>query len=1083
MIPADEILVTRTRAGNSQAYAQLVERYQSLVCAIAFAVTGDQALSEDVAQEAFLAGWRQIDSLQDAGSFRSWIVGVARNQGRKAQRRQGATVAATELTCPTQGPLEELSQQQTCSAVWAALEAIPESYREPLVLFYRQEQSIREVAHGLNITEAAAQQRLSRGRGYLKGHVTALVEQTLQGTRPRAGFAAAVMSLLVLGNAGGAAAEAANSSSAWNVGALGKLAVIGATLLVGMFAGLWLWSSSDKSDQATPGIEQRSAATTPGPSRRLAAQQPSVTQDKGAVVKSYFDDPTGSLRVEGIVLDEDEIPVAGAYVAISTSPARRVITGGDGSFAFDGLLHASYELEAYADKRYAGISIIEITATTEPLTMTLRQAHKIRVHVADAWNKPIEGARVELEGIHTRLSSTDETGTTVLTAVPPTDRVVLAVSAPGYGPVRRPARSFVNSSGSFDLRIVMTTGQKARGTVVDESGNPIKDVEVKVLDAGQQAVLSDELGVWELGRVEQGMPTITASHPMYATALIYLAVKSRGEELSTRLVLKKARVLSGVVVTSHGDAVPGATVTIMPSEMPRYRVISDADGVFHAAFPTDGGTINARSSDAASADYDLNAMKGSELSIVVEHTNRISGVVRSASGEVLAEAVVYAKPVGEAARLPQWWQGEFPHARSDYDGGFVIQGLPEGDYEVSAPQSRNKGYAPAKGIRVKSGASDVEVIAEANVQVRGRIEVADGGPMPVYRVATDFYQGATDYADDGLFVLQSAPASLQTITVAGPELCTQTVEIPSEGSIRDVGTIIVKRCGPVVRGTVRASDGTPVPGAIVELKYAKSTMYFHDMLEGALYPRARSDLHGHYEIHRSKLTYQQSGFAQVVATHRVGRSEVKRFELGQQQVDLTLQATGALRGKLSGGHLVHVVGEREPTVEILATGDGRRYFLEHLLPDRYQIFVNLDDVARQVGEVVVEANEESIVDIEAPDSVQLLVAPNSLPANAIYLMQVRLTEPGLEFTSHAALEDAEFLADQSSVLGGGRDPRVLTIEPGDYTLCVSFQKADQVERATLRFGSFMNSKPWCRALTATPGAGKTEVVVDLSESW
>jgi protein-disulfide isomerase len=77
-----------------------------------------------------------------------------------------------------------------------ALARIPATYREVLVLYYREGQSIRDVAETLGTSEAAVMQRLSRGRRHLADSVTDLVERSLRGARPRRDLVASVLAAI-----------------------------------------------------------------------------------------------------------------------------------------------------------------------------------------------------------------------------------------------------------------------------------------------------------------------------------------------------------------------------------------------------------------------------------------------------------------------------------------------------------------------------------------------------------------------------------------------------------------------------------------------------------------------------------------------------------------------------------------------------------------------------------------------------------------------------------------------------------------------------------------------------------------------
>jgi RNA polymerase sigma factor (sigma-70 family) len=202
-VPDDFELVASARDGDASAFAGIVERYQSLVCAIAYSGLGDLDLSRDVAQETFVAAWKGLPTLREPGRLRAWLAGIARHLMQNARRRRGRERAASapleeaaQLASASAGPLDAAIDAQQQALLWSALSAIPEHYREALVLFYREEQSIRAVAQGLELSEDAVKQRLSRGRRMLKDQVAAFVESALARTRPGPAFTAAVVAAL-----------------------------------------------------------------------------------------------------------------------------------------------------------------------------------------------------------------------------------------------------------------------------------------------------------------------------------------------------------------------------------------------------------------------------------------------------------------------------------------------------------------------------------------------------------------------------------------------------------------------------------------------------------------------------------------------------------------------------------------------------------------------------------------------------------------------------------------------------------------------------------------------------------------------
>ena len=233
----DGELLEASRRGERDAFGALVERYQHVVCAITYSRTRDQALSEDVAQDTFIAAWRQLDQLREPGRLKSWLVGIARNLARKARRRSDRETPIEEPIVEAGGsPFDAVSDAQAERVVGEALSRVPETYRDVLVLYYREQRSVREVAAALGISEAATLQRLARGRQHLADGVTSLVERSLRGQRkPRRDLVAAVVlalpPLLVPSHVEASIANSARPATKASPGPLGSPVSYGGSML------------------------------------------------------------------------------------------------------------------------------------------------------------------------------------------------------------------------------------------------------------------------------------------------------------------------------------------------------------------------------------------------------------------------------------------------------------------------------------------------------------------------------------------------------------------------------------------------------------------------------------------------------------------------------------------------------------------------------------------------------------------------------------------------------------------------------------------------------------------------------------
>ncbi len=249
---SDAELVEWSRSGNRSAFATIVKRYQRLVCSITYNATGSLSLSEDLAQETFFAAWKQLPELREPALLRAWLCGIARflvgKEFRKIGREPALAAEALDSIEEPQSaeasPAMQAVSREEEAILWRALERIPDTYREPLILFYREEKSIERVAAELELSEDAVKQRLSRGRKLLHEEVVAFVEGTLSRTAPGQTFSSAVMAMLPAVPAATVGAGVAGKSAA--MAKSGSMAAWLAPLtpFLGVFAGIMVnWIS------------------------------------------------------------------------------------------------------------------------------------------------------------------------------------------------------------------------------------------------------------------------------------------------------------------------------------------------------------------------------------------------------------------------------------------------------------------------------------------------------------------------------------------------------------------------------------------------------------------------------------------------------------------------------------------------------------------------------------------------------------------------------------------------------------------------------------------------------------------------
>ncbi len=234
----DVELVAKSLDGSQDAFRQIVERYQTLICSLAYCATGNLNQSEDLAQETFVTAWKELPKLREPSKLRSWLCGILRFLIGKQLRRQSREPthasepmeAMAEFRSPEPPPHELAIGNEELAILWRSLEKIPDIYREPLVLFYREHQSIEQVAQNLELSEDTVKQRLSRGRKMLQEEVLALVEGALARTNPGQAFTLGVLAMLpaltISAKAATMGAVTKGGATAAGVGSIGLLGAI-----------------------------------------------------------------------------------------------------------------------------------------------------------------------------------------------------------------------------------------------------------------------------------------------------------------------------------------------------------------------------------------------------------------------------------------------------------------------------------------------------------------------------------------------------------------------------------------------------------------------------------------------------------------------------------------------------------------------------------------------------------------------------------------------------------------------------------------------------------------------------------------
>src|SRR5262245_25885473 len=158
--------------GAKRSIQQLVEDHYQVLYRFAFRLSGSATDAEDLTQETFCQAQRNLAQLRDAARAKSWLFSILRNaylhRLRSAKRQQPLTPdALADLPERLPDPLPEIDSAQ----LQQALGELPEDFRSPLLLFYFEDFSYREIAEQLQVPLGTVMSRLARAKAHLRGRL------------------------------------------------------------------------------------------------------------------------------------------------------------------------------------------------------------------------------------------------------------------------------------------------------------------------------------------------------------------------------------------------------------------------------------------------------------------------------------------------------------------------------------------------------------------------------------------------------------------------------------------------------------------------------------------------------------------------------------------------------------------------------------------------------------------------------------------------------------------------------------------------------------------------------------------------
>lgn len=186
----DGELLQRARAADETAFAELIRRYQGKLVAYVTQIVGVPEEARDIAQEAFIRVWRNLDQYDPRYRFSTWLFRIAHNLGIDHLRRRRQRTLSLDSGLEEEndglrldpadsrrGPLGDLENRELSEALLTEINELQESYRELIVLRHISGFSYNEIAEIKGLPLGTVKNKLFRAHSVLREALAGFLSQ------------------------------------------------------------------------------------------------------------------------------------------------------------------------------------------------------------------------------------------------------------------------------------------------------------------------------------------------------------------------------------------------------------------------------------------------------------------------------------------------------------------------------------------------------------------------------------------------------------------------------------------------------------------------------------------------------------------------------------------------------------------------------------------------------------------------------------------------------------------------------------------------------------------------------------------
>jgi len=861
----ESLLRAYVESGDPEAVGRLFDLTSLALFRLALTLTRDAGKAEDALQETFLAALAHPEAFEQGRPVLPWLTGILRRKIGRQRRDAGRVPDPERLSIPTppDDPAARAESREERERVRAAIEDLPEPYREVALLRWCYGLEPAEIAHVRSEPPGTVRSLLHRAARKLGTAIC--VSSALFAADAGHGLAAvrgrvleAAAQSAPVPPAGAAVASAAIVTEGLLMGTTPK---IFAALLVLIAGGLGVWSllnqtaepldpktPEDAAEAGIPPIHVRAPGETGSVGPRLPAPVDLAAADRDHDLHGRVTDVRGE-PIGGAVLTLREYPwrrtrVLNHAAGASPETAAESRTAADGTFSFRLRRGALVDLEVEA-RGFVSRTIPSAQAGERLLIRLIRGGVDLTVLVLGTDGRAVPGASVrvftlsnEPAAVVNRTAFSDDEGRARFPGIMPSLPLQADAGKAGFGdPAWVPFTSL--ESGAHTVTVRLPAGRVLSGTITDATtGKPVAGAMIGTGRDLQDAVRSGPDGTYRLS----GWTGATTRRIQVTAAGYGRASRAVGELQVVDVALEPGDSVVGRLVDAGGTAISGARVTAISygrsgtphalsfghdtsDEEGRFRVTGLRHDMVHTLVVLREGYGRTLVDFPPAPDGPGTVDLGD---VLVHAGYAVEGVVRDADGDPapwIAVTLLGANADRDRLRnlpSPEFSLGKTERRRTDDLGRFRFPDLAPGTYTITAEPPRAPHCSTIVRI-LSSNVLDAEIRLSRGRRVTVTVLGPDGEPLPGVMVVAGIsgsrpVNGRTDGRGTCVLTFGSVGRVHLAAWGRGAPSTADLVPPPARILAPDETRAVFRfGRGRLVRARVLDVAGDPVPGILVEI--------------------------------------------------------------------------------------------------------------------------------------------------------------------------------------------------------------------------------------------------------------------------